>query len=320
METNQQQNNDFYTESDYKELQRNLILYKKGNAEAVTYICQAFHQFLTKYTKFITYGILPHTPFIDKNGNERFKVDSSVSSFVSLFIDKKATEGMTRSKAFSATCTKIQTLFSKYEYDDIYNELVLALLNMANKYKITKPGEKFHKENGTFHMYVSKCFHWEAYKFLKKLVHDPLAHYEVIQLCDQFDKLEFDDDQDFNEQVLVPDEKAEFAYEEMLATASRQNDIKNADTLTLREDEELSAYDLDSLNFNWTNGVTCSNLFKDLTPYEREIVILYYIKNKTDDEISSIYNMHRVTISNHRRKAVNKIKQKALESNILNRR
>lgn len=239
METNQQQNNDFFTESDYKELQRNLILYKKGNAEAVTYICQAFHQFLTKYTKFITYGILPHTPFIDKNGNERFKVDSSVSSFVSLFIDKKATEGMTRSKAFSATCTKIQTLFSKYEYDDIYNELVLALLNMANKYKITQPGEKFHKENGTFHMYVSKCFHWEAYKFLKKLIHDPLAHYEVVQLCDQFDKLEFDDDQDFNEQALVPDEKAEFAYEEMLATASRQNDIKNADTLTLREDEKI---------------------------------------------------------------------------------
>ena len=27
--------------------------------------------------------------------------------------------------------------------------------------------------------------------------------------------------------------------------------------------------------------------------------------------------MHRVTISNHRRKAVNKIKQKALERNIL---
>ena len=320
MKTNQQHNNDFFTESDYKELQRNLILYKKGNAEAVTYICQAFHQFLTKYTKFITYGVLPHAPFIDKNGNERFKVDSSVSSFVSLFIDKKATEGMTRSKAFSATCTKIQTLFSKYEYDDIYNELVLALLNMANKYKITQPGEKFYKENGTFHMYVSKCFHWEAYKFLKKLVHDPLAHYEVVQLCDQFDKLEFDDDQDFNEQVLVPDEKAEFAYEEMLATASRQNDIKNADTLTLREDEKLSAYDLDSLNFNWTNGVTCSNLFKDLTPYEREIVILYYIKNKTDDEISSIYNMHRVTISNHRRKAVNKIKQKAIENNIIVRR
>ena len=91
-----------------------------------------------------------------------------------------------------ASSTIDSTLFSKYEYDDIYNELVLALLNMANKYKITQPGEKFHKENGTFHMYVSKCFHWEAYKFLKKLVHDPLAHYEVVQLCDQFDKLEFE--------------------------------------------------------------------------------------------------------------------------------
>lgn len=320
MKNNHQNNNnqnDFYTESDYKELQRNLVLYKKGNAEAITYICQAFHQFLTKYTKFITYDILPHTPFIDKNGKERYKVDSSISSFVSLFIDKKQTEGMTRSKAFSSTCIKIQTLFSKYEYDDIYNELVLALLNMANKYKITQPGDKFHKENGTFHMYVSKCFHWEAYKFLKKLVNDPLAHYEVIQLCDQFEKLEFDDDVNFNEYIFIQDEKAQFAYEEMLDTASRESDIKNADTLTLREEKSISSYDLDSLNFNWTNGVTCSNLFKDLTPYEREIVILYYIKNKTDDEISNIYNMHRVTISNHRRKAVNKIKQKAKNANTI---
>ena len=84
METNQQQNNDFFTESDYKELQRNLILYKKGNAEAVTYICQAFHQFLTKYTKFITYGILPHTPFIDKKRHESFKVASSVFTILYL--------------------------------------------------------------------------------------------------------------------------------------------------------------------------------------------------------------------------------------------
>ena len=192
MMMNQQQNNDFFTESDYKELQRNLILYKKGNAEAVTYICQAFHQFITKYTKFITYGVLPHIPYVDKNGNERFKVDSSISSFVSLFIDKKTTEGMTKSKAFSVTCVKIQTLFSKYEYDDIYNELILALLNMANKYKITQPGDKFHKENGTFHMYVSKCFHWEAYRYLTKLVNDPLSHFEVIRLCDQFSDIDIE--------------------------------------------------------------------------------------------------------------------------------
>ena len=57
-------------------------------------------------------------------------------------------------------------------------------------------------------------------------------------------------------------------------------DIKNADTLTLKEQDSISAYDIDSLNFNWTNGVTCGELFKDLTPYEREIIILSFIKNK----------------------------------------
>ena len=309
--------NDFFTESDYKELQRNLILFKQGNKKAISYICKAFHQFITKYTKFIIYGILPHTPYTDKNGKERFRVDSSIAGFVSLFIDKKSTMNMTKSKAFSVTCVKIQTLFSKYEYDDIYNELILALLNMAKKYKITQPGDKYHKENGTFHMYVSRCFHWEAYKFLNKLIKDPLTHFEVIQLCDQLSKLESDDDPELNEQVLIPDEKAAFAYEEMLVTASRKNDIDNADTLTLRESEKLSAYDMDSLNFNWTNGVTCSNLFKDLTPYERELIVLYYVKNKTDDEIGTIYNMHRVTISNHRSKAVSKIKQKAIKDNII---
>ena len=73
METNQQQNNDFFTESDYKELQRNLILYKEGNGEATTYIVKTFHQFITKYTRFIKNGEIPYYTITNKKSGAKIK-------------------------------------------------------------------------------------------------------------------------------------------------------------------------------------------------------------------------------------------------------
>lgn len=303
----------YFTESDYQELQRNLILYKEGNQEAITYIVRIFHPFITKYARFIKKGDLPYSRYVDSRGVNRCKVSPTISNFVSLFIEKKD-DVVDKKKLFSSTCFRIKTMFSKYEYGDIYNELVLALLNMANKYKITQDGDKYHKSNGTFHMYVSKCFHWEAYRYLSKLIHDPLSRFEVIRLCDQFDDMDIEKNKS---EVFIEDEIASFKIQEMLDTASRQSDIKNANTLTLKEQEPISAYDVDSLNFNWTNGVTCSELFEDLTPYEREIIILSFIKNKTDIEIGTIYGCHRATINEHKKKAINKIKAKALSLNII---
>ena len=303
----------YFTESDYQELQRNLVLYKEGNQEAITYIIRIFHPFVTKYTRFIINGDLPYSKYIDNKGIERCKISATISKFVSLFIEKKETD-VDKKKVFSSTCLRIRTLFSKYEYGDIYNELVLALLNMANKYKITQEGDKYHKSNGTFHMYISKCFHWEAYRYLTKLINDPLSHYETIRLCDQFDDMEIEKEAS---ELFVEDEQATFVMQEMIDTTSRQSDIENANTLTLKENEPISVYDIDSLNFNWTNGVTCSELFTELTPYEREIIILSFVKNKTDIEIGLIYGCHRATINEHKKKAVNKIRQKAIELKII---
>ena len=303
----------YFTESDYQKLQRNLVLYKEGNQEAITYIIRIFHPFVTKYTRFIINGDLPYSKYIDNKGIERCKISATISKFVSLFIEKKETD-VDKKKVFSSTCLRIRTLFSKYEYGDIYNELVLALLNMANKYKITQEGDKYHKSNGTFHMYISKCFHWEAYRYLTKLINDPLSHYETIRLCDQFDDMEIEKEAS---ELFVEDEQATFVMQEMIDTTSRQSDIENANTLTLKENEPISVYDIDSLNFNWTNGVTCSELFTELTPYEREIIILSFVKNKTDIEIGLIYGCHRATINEHKKKAVNKIRQKAIELKII---
>lgn len=303
----------YYTEQDYQELQRNLVLYKEGNQEAVTYIVRTFHPFISKYVKFIKNGNLPYTERKDKKGNTYNKVSPTISMFVSLFIDKKdKINKAEKRKVFSNTCVKIKALFDKYEYGDIYNELVLALLNMANKYKITQEGDQYHKKNGTFHMYVSKCFHWEAYRFLIKLVQDPLTHFEVISLRDQFDDMDIDDSVG---ETFVPDEEAEKAYEVVINNVSRKNAIDSSKTLTMKESEAVDAYDMASLNFNWTTGVTCGEVFSVLTPYEREIILLSFIEKKTDIEIAEIYGCHRATINDHKNKAIRKLKAKAQELN-----
>lgn len=307
------ENGVYYTEEDYQELQRNLILYKEGSQEAITYIVRMFHPFITKYVRFIKFGNLPYTEYQTKKGKFN-KVSPTISMFVSLFIDKK--DKITKAekkKVFSSTCTKIRALFEKYEYGDIYNELVLALLNMANKYKITQEGDPYHKKNGTFHMYVSKCFHWEAYRFLIKLVKDPLTHFEVMSLRDQFDDMEEDE----TKAVFVKDEEAEKAYEVVINNVSRQDAIAKSQTLTMKEDESIDAYDMNSLNFNWTNGVTCSEIFKDLTAYERELILLSFVQKKTDIQIGEIYGCHRATINEHKKRAVNKIRLKAQQMNHL---
>ena len=61
-----QDNGFYFTESDYQELQRNLILYKEGNGEATTYIVKTFHQFITKYARFIKNGEIPYYTITNK--------------------------------------------------------------------------------------------------------------------------------------------------------------------------------------------------------------------------------------------------------------
>jgi len=300
----------YFTEQDYQQLQLNLVRYKDGSREATEYIIKVFHPFISKYAKFIKLGNLPYTTYTSKGGKVITRVSPTISSFVSLFIDKSVRKlpKEEKKKVFSLTCVKIKTLFDRYDYSDIYNELVLALLNMANKYKITHEGEIYHKKNGTFHMYVSKCFHWEAYRFLSKLIKDPLVHLNVLNLRDQFDDM----DEDHQDEIFVKDDTTAKKIDRIITEESRRNDIKSTDKLTMKEPENLSAYDVNCLNFNWTSGVTCSELFECLTPYERELIVLSFIEEKTDIEIGKMYGSHRSTINEHKKRAVRKLQAQAI--------
>lgn len=327
-----------FTEEDYQALQQNLILYKEGSLEAGTYITSMFHQFLSKYARFICYG--------QSNKENRAGQDKSISRFVGLFMPSKKNNPdvhhKDRYKTFAETCGKIKLLFSKFEYWDIYNELVCALLNMAHKYKITQEGDKYHHKNGSFHMYVSKCFHFEAHNVLSKLIEDPLAHTETFHIDDnefnrsgsnsgdEFSRSTFVIKDSLNENVAgvnrinkvyyLKDNTTEKNINYILDQEDRRNALEQSENLVLNENKELDPFDFESLNFNWTNGTTCSEMFDSLTSYERELIVLSFIKNKTDSEIASIYGCHRVTIVNHKKQAVLKIKKAAINKKLINQK
>lgn len=295
----------------YKKLQENLVLFKEGNREATEYIIKRFHYFISMYAKLICYKYMSYTTTIytNKKTKEKVymeKVHPTLRSFMFLYCTKEEREEYKGSpaKLYNNITEKIYLLFNKYSYSDIYNELVLALLNMASKYKITSEGDKYHKENGTFHMYVSKCFHFEAKRFLDKLIEDPIINHSVPLLEDR-DDLDIECDV---EQHVIADDKAEADFNKMINNASRDIMIRDSDKLVFKEQEEIEYNDIESLNFNWTNGITCSEIFKDLTSLEREIIVLIYIKRMTIKRVSEIYNISRTDINRIRDSAINKLK------------
>lgn len=315
-----------FTEEDYKTLNDNLILYKAGNAEAAQYIISVFYRFIRKYTDFICHGYYGENQ--EYNSKYKRPYDKSLTRFISLFISKadreQAKNATERGVLFSEACIKIQKLFSKFEYWDIYNELTCALLNMANKYKITQEGDKYHKKNGTFHMYVNKCFHFDAYNSLTKIVGDPLAHFEVYSIESEFDcddvmnsgiSKNFDSNisaiDKLGMKVILRDTDTDKIIERMITKTDRDKKLKlsSNNSLVLKEETDVDPYEMESLNFNWTNGNTCDEIFKCLTSYERELIVMSFVQHKTDGEIANIYGCHRITIVKHKKIAVNKIRE-----------
>lgn len=293
-----------YTDEDYKKLQENLILYKQGSREATEYIISAFHNILHMYAHFIVLHTIPKKPYYNsQKKKECQRIYPSVLNFIKLFNATK--EGETNG------ITYIQGLFSKYEYGDIYNTLVLALLNMANKYKIiTDENDPKYRRNGTFHNYVDKCFHFEAFRFLSELTKDPLIfnsgirRSKLLYLDEELDT-EYESDYNIQSEKFLVDKKAVEDIEFVIDYVDREIEISKL-PITMKENIDL--YDENSLNFNWINGAVSNPAFTVLNNYERELLILYFVKDKTYQNLSDLYGCSMQTITTHIKKAVEKLK------------
>lgn len=63
-------------------------------------------------------------------------------------------------------------------------------------------------------------------------------------------------------------------------------------------------------DIGWMSGQDCSDLFKDLNPIDRKILIKYYLEEWNDRQISEAFGIHINTVNQKRRFAVQKIAAK----------
>ena len=60
-------------------------------------------------------------------------------------------------------------------------------------------------------------------------------------------------------------------------------------------------------DMTWISGKNCSDLFIDLSPIDRKILIKYYLEMWNDRQISEVFGMHTNIVNERRRSAVNQI-------------
>lgn len=60
-------------------------------------------------------------------------------------------------------------------------------------------------------------------------------------------------------------------------------------------------------DLSWISGMNCSDIFQNLEPLERKLLIKYYLEDYNDRQIAEEFGMHINTVNQKRRRAVLKL-------------
>lgn len=288
-----------YTKEDYIRVHNLVYEYKGGSKEAGLELLDSFSAFLNKYISLL------HSGYFDLR-------NSSIRNFIKLFIDnqikRSAITSYNHNKgaghcAAQDTVDKIREYFSCLSKEDIKQEISNIFLLMANKYKDTKP---------SFQNHIEKNFHFYAFRHFEKLTRDPLSRGDKsIDSPNKASLLE-----------QINDNQIEKDFEDLELKINIEQSISNSDIPIItnldctKEANEISIYDDSFLDSNWINGITCSPIFKVLTPFERKIILMWYKEKKTIIEIAETFGICRGTVSNKKAKAKEKLKAEAKRLNL----
>lgn len=153
--------------------------------------------------------------------------------------------------------------------EDIDQEMAAILLTLARRWK--KQGKK-----KNFCGYMYNAFRYELHRSVSPTLRNPLNNKaEAV--------IRFDDDEYISSGDLIVD------------------NIIPSDTLVMIMEEELDN--------SWIRGITCGDLFTELTPLQRLILRDFYYEGLTDQKIADKTGMHIQTIRKHRRRAVSIINE-----------
>lgn len=253
----------------YQEVDALVKAYQAGDNNAAVRLIDAFTSYLKNYIQLLKNG------YIDcYNKNMR----KFLCLFVKEYEDRQRIMRLSGKKSGKAIqvlyhhAANVARKFAMVDEEDLWSELVSELLTMAKRYR---------NDRGCFfHTYVSKAFHYRAYKRVIRLINDPsaLAMRNDISI----------DNEENSDLYIQPD-----AVDQV---------INEVDRLITTEDEMDK-----ELGENWIMGFTCSDTFCDLTPLERRVLVLYYNDGYKDSEISEMLGLSRSKISRLRSSARKKL-------------
>ena len=196
--------------------------------------------------------------------------DKEMKSFVSCFINKKDLRlALKRKKQKSNFRNEIYQNFNfiKETYGNFSETEILSDLQTL----LLTIAKRYKQMNRNFCSYVYNAYKFEVCRFIKGFIKDPLNI--------AYKNLEYED----------------------CINGDMDNDIENSYEDTYYED--LTGIP----NSEWILGENCSDIFSNLTPLDRKILIKYYLEEWKDKQIADFFGMHINTVNQRRRSAAKKI-------------
>ena len=157
--------------------------------------------------------------------------------------------------------------FVKETYGALPEEVILIDLQML----MLILAKRYKQMGRNFCAYVYNAFSFEVSRHIKKFIKNPSnIHYKS---CEYEDYMQTCTDR------LVDDGLLDKTYE---------NNVGVPDS-------------------SWISGTNCSDIFSDLNPLERKILIKYYMEDYNDRQIGEALGLHINTVNQKRRQAVSKL-------------
>lgn len=191
-------------------------------------------------------------------------------TFIYQFIeDRSLKRALNRKKTSAEFKAKIYHAFNfvKSTYGELSEEDILADLYVC----FLTLMKRYKQKGKNFCAYVANSYHFEVARYIKKQISNPLV--VNYKNCQYEDVINGENSNEYD--VVIEDNY----YESMMGLP----------------------------DYTWVNGDTCSSLFSDFTPYQRKILIKYYLEDYNDRQISELFGTNIGVINSKRRNAVDRL-------------
>lgn len=199
--------------------------------------------------------------------------DKDTKRFILCFIGDKILKKALKSERQSA---KIRhEIYKRLNFvTETYGQLSVNEITSDLQMLLLVLAKRYVPMGRNFCAYLYNCFCYEVSRHIKKYIKNPAnIHYKTIQYEDYMQ--------------IAEDELVEECFEDRLY------------------EDNMGMPDI-----TWVNGLTCSEIFQNLTPLERKILIKYYLEDYSDRQIAELYCIHINTCNQKRRQATAKLAKK----------